>query len=145
MPTIYSDSGGLEPLGPTVTVQTAKVAMLLALIDTGIILDGTEVDLYTNDLQPNEQSVTADFIRPTWTGYADKAVVWGTPVNEGANGATVEGVSVNWISNADADTLIHGWIVKDAGGDLVYARKLEEPLAIFGVMSITIVPAYSIA
>lgn len=118
---------------------------MLALIDTGVILDGVEVDLYTNDIQPNEQSIAADFIKPTWTGYADKAVTWGTPANEGANGATVEAGSVNWISNADADTLIYGWLVKDAGGDLVYARRMDEPLAVFGVQSITIVPAYSIA
>lgn len=62
-----------------VKTNTEALAVLLALTDTGGLLDGAKVRLFVNDVQPVVTSVIGDFTVTTYTGHGDKLITWLAP------------------------------------------------------------------
>lgn len=110
---------------------TAKKAGNLAL---------AKIDLFTNNVNPNELSVLGDFTLPVWTGYVQKAVAGWT-----ANALSVDGqVStdatnvVSWAGPGDGTgQTVYGYILREAaGGAYIAGARFPAPVGIAAVTDV---------
>lgn len=109
-----------------VRTNTEALAVLFALTDTGGLLDGAKVRLFTNDVQPVITSVVGDFTAATYTGHADKLVTWLAPSI--ADDGTPECIgTVPEFRPTDAVTpnTVFGAILIDAGAVMMEGGRFE--------------------
>jgi len=125
---------------PVGLVADFAIDVLGDIVGVGGDLENTVVNLGTGTETPLPSwSNLTPVVIPTWTGYADEALTWNATVSDGLGGAIVEGDSVNWISNADADEVLT-MVALNVGNNLRGVYVLPVPIPVVGAMSITVIP-----
>jgi hypothetical protein len=77
------------------------------------------VNLFTNDVDPGPGAVTADFVAPTYTGYATPSLVLLGAVHDDAAGNVIqraESVIFQPTDSAVSDVIIGYWVAGAWGG-----------------------------
>lgn len=125
MPVIIADDIVQNQVNTSADV-TAKKAADLAL---------ATIHLFTNNIPPTPQNVTADFIEAAFTGYAAQAVAgWGANELSLDGGVATNNTTVlEWIGPADASgQTIYGYYILSAGGGtpLIGAYLFANPVSL---------------
>lgn len=115
-----------------VVVTGTLIDALEALVGAGGLLEDTTLRLFSNDYQPNINSVRDDFEEATYTGYAKfEPVVWGDPYDVPGGEARVVGVSHQFQPTGSAvANIIYGWYLTsgdDSVALVMAAERLENP------------------
>lgn len=118
------------------TLNPATQLKQLAELKTAMI-NGGNIRLFQNDLDPTPSTVLGDLTEATYTGYAMIAVAaWNAGYTEPTTGrGTIVTPLAQFQPTGSAVTnLIYGWYYTDADGDLVCCGRLSgAPIAMAGV------------
>lgn len=110
-----------------VRTNTEALAILLALTDTGGALDGAEVRLYVNDVQPVVTSVVGDFDETTYTGHADKLITWLPPSIADDGSPECIGTVPEFRPTDDVTpNTVYGLIIIDSGGVMFEGGRFDD-------------------
>lgn len=90
-------------------------------------LDGAKIRLFTNDVNPDFNSVEGDFEDTTYTGHADKAVTWLAPAVADDGAVEIPG-SVAEFRPTDAVTPndVFGALLINADGEPLAGGRFED-------------------
>jgi hypothetical protein len=101
-------------------------------------LTGNKLHLYTNSVSPTKTNVPADFVEPTYTGYAAASLTWGSPSRDpSGNISTDTGLEVFQMSNALTPTTIIGYYITDtAGTHFLMGEMFATPQQLVDTLSI---------
>jgi hypothetical protein len=82
------------------------------------------IELYVNDVTPDQSSVEGDFTLASWTGYAPGSYMVNTAASVGGK-AQFGDQTFTFIGPVDASgTDVYGWLMRRiAGGELVMAAR----------------------
>ncbi len=115
----------------TAIMTRAAELAIAALGFPGLTLP--HMDLFSNDLTPNKNSVWADFTIPTYTGYAQVSTALSAVyVSQPSNIVTVDVAEASFIGpTAGAGTDVYGWVLSDGTTHAVWAagRFGDAPLS----------------
>jgi hypothetical protein len=106
----------------------------LATGAVGTALDGVlknaKLGLFTNAVNLTQQTLLADLVEPTYTGYARQIVTW-EPIYQQPDGSwTNQGGALFWQMGDDlTPTVVLGLFLVDSGGThLLLAENLADPI-----------------
>lgn len=150
MADLPASTGGLQRTGTGFVFTQAALNTVATLIvsDAGVIpgpLFECDIFLFTNELQPTGQTVYADLVKPTWTGWAlalNKTFAVGLLTPSGVEMQC--STSAQWTVGADPDPEIWGWGVAE-GGVLIGAELYEEPVSPIEDEILGFIPTISVA
>lgn len=129
----------LAPAGGSQFTRAMKVSILQSIVlDPGPLMDAT-IQLVTNAATLNPASVVGDIALPTWTGYVPGELEPNPATPAGVYGATVEYVSVDWESAANADVTVDGVALLNSSGALTGYGVFDSPVPVLGIQTITVV------
>lgn len=114
--------------------RTHQMQTMQGAKGTGGTLEGLTLKLFKSDVLPNAYTPIADYIEPTFAGYAPVTpVVFGLSVMEAGGAVAVYGAESQFTCTEDgADDIIHGWFaVKGATPtEAALAERFDEPISI---------------
>lgn len=121
--------------------------ILNALVAALAPWNGGKLHLFKTNVTPSPAMVIGDLVEADFTGYAaSTAVVWGAAAFLPDGTAVVVGDAKTFETGSPSTVLntIYGWYFTDsAGTTLLFARKLDNPIALSGPSQIiTILPTY---
>jgi hypothetical protein len=107
--------------------KAARMAELAAIIAAQ--LDGGSLRLFQNDIQIDEDTVLADFLVATFSGYANKTIAaWGDPFLDWQEVATTLTPLQTFAANASTvQNICYGLYYVTAGGALAFAVRFSQP------------------
>ncbi len=107
-----------------IILGNANMATRLTTMLTAVPLIAGHLKLFNNNLVPTPANVLADFIEPTFTGYAADLVTWGTVIND-ANGIPCGPASVTFRMTTAPGDLCYGAFYVDSTGALVWSTAFD--------------------
>jgi hypothetical protein len=113
-------------------VKGIMAAIYAALFGAAALLDASEIILFTNDADIDENTVVGDLTEPTFTSYAATATT-GWEAATDSNGfpfAVAEPIQFQPTDATGLPQIIRGAALIDAGGDLICATKLDTPITV---------------
>lgn len=106
------------------------------------------VGLFTNDVLPNANSISADFIEPTGSWYTPIGGTYGQPFDAGNDtiGILMHSVEFNYTGTDPSET-IHGYTVNLASdGTLLHANTLPTPVVMADTLdNVNVQPGFSVS
>lgn len=110
-----------------VYTQALGLEALAALVGTGDYLDGAELSLFQNDIDPTPTTPIGDYDVADYTGYGDEAVTWLAPAITDGGIAEVVGTAGEFRpTGTTVGNSVYGCLLKTAGGALVGACKFAD-------------------
>jgi hypothetical protein len=105
---------------PAISTYAGDLALLASGVPGWTL---PHVDLFTNTPTTGKRAVIGDFTIPTYTGYAQAAVTFGTAYISGETQlATVLSSDASWIGpTAGPGTDVTGWVLSDGTTHTVWA------------------------
>lgn len=102
-----------------------RVASLNALRET--LLDGSEIVLFENDIDPGDGVTLGDLVEPSWAGYERKALVgWTDPALNDDGVALTSADAVTWTKTDAGDANLVGYGLIDSEGTLIGIQRFLE-------------------
>lgn len=98
------------------------------------VLAGAKVDLWTANLTPTPQNVTADLVIPTtgsWAGYVQKTITGYGATRTDTTGVVSADATplMEWVGPAaGGGPTVYGYAVSSAAGQLLYTVKFAVPV-----------------
>lgn len=121
-------------------------SILNALVATGEPLDAVTIRLFSNDFQPDDTSVLADFTQCTFDGYAESgAIVW-EPAYSDVNGlAHVRGdLKVFNCTGGTTPETVYGWYAVTTT-TLKASQRFETPIPINAAgQAVLVLPSFEL-
>lgn len=131
---------------PAVVNQLFKVKVLAqaaASSSTSSVLAGGSCGLYTTDTATlTSQSVLADLVQPTWTGYAQQVNVWEPAYRSIGDAAELVALSSFFLGGANANSLIAGYFCTARDGTLAFSQAYDTPVPVVGAQGVMANPVY---
>jgi hypothetical protein len=114
-----------------VSNKTTDLAILTELTAADGVFDGAKIALYQNDVTPTPLTVIGGLTEATYTGYAQKAIVWAAPSDTAGGTAEVIGTIAAAFRPTATTTgnVIYGLMIVTAGGALLLSARLDESRA----------------
>jgi hypothetical protein len=104
-----------------IVTKSGDVAFIAQLVP---FLDGLDVGLFVNDYLPNETTVLADLVEPTFPGYLRlSASGWGSAFLNALGQGEVDLPPLTWTSSGTNSDVIHGYFLVDAFDDVIFLER----------------------
>lgn len=107
--------------------QALELAVALGATGTDGTLDGAQVRLFVNDVQPVRGSVVGDFTETNYTGHADEDITWLAPTVADDGHVEVIG-TVGEFRPTDGVTpnVVYGAVILDSGGAVMMGGRFDD-------------------
>jgi hypothetical protein len=103
------------------------LAILLALTETDGIFDGALLMLFSNDVEPDRDTVRGDLTDATYSGNGDEAITWGVPSISDDGVPEVIGIAGEFRPTAETvQNTIFGAAVLDAADGLLKSCRFDQ-------------------
>ena len=111
--------------------QTANLAVLADATTavTGTFLATNVIDLFQNDVPFSPSEPIGSYDLATYTGYAAEAVTWGAATVDDDGSVVIQGIVAEFRpTDAVTPNQIYGWLLRNAGGDILGGGNFNPPL-----------------